>query len=162
MYKEKYLKYKTKYITLKNQVGGGFKFDVTKVDDFIFSYDDITGIFEISDNNNNKVKVIIEKNMIIINLNNKNAIIFRCEHKYQRVDLMVGQKFESVDLMSIPNIINSTDKNIVNKLIIKSIDIVNNIIIPKAESSDIYVSMLHLIMLPKTLTLFEEILKKIS
>jgi hypothetical protein len=25
MYKEKYLKYKTKYITLKNQVGGGEK-----------------------------------------------------------------------------------------------------------------------------------------
>jgi hypothetical protein len=100
--------------------------------------------------------------MIIIYLNNKDAIIFRCEHKDQRVDLMVGQKFDSVDLMTRPNIINSTDKNIVNKLIIKSIDIVNNIIIPKAESSDIYVSMLHLTMLPKTLKLFEKILKQIS
>ena len=125
MYKEKYLKYKTKYLELKNQVGG-FKIDVTIVDDFSFSYDDDinNGIFKLSilDSNNNEVEVsrsINKSIQIIVKL--KNDTDFKFNLNFKNKNININQS--STVLMSY-----ATYKDIVLPLISKSINIVSKYI----------------------------------
>ena len=142
MYKEKYLKYKTKYITLKNQLGGGF-IEEDNVDDFRFTYNDENGTFSIVDDKQNEVYVdFITENITVKLNNNTNIITFKSDN-------------ESIK-SSLPNIIKmATDRNIVKALISKSINIVLKYI--PANYPDFEKESLE--NLSSILTLFQENLK---
>jgi hypothetical protein len=60
MYKEKYLKYKTKYITLKNQVGGGY--DIQDYYNVLRIKDKINNIILSINYNSGEINVIDAKN----------------------------------------------------------------------------------------------------
>jgi hypothetical protein len=117
MYKEKYLKYKTKYITLKNQLGGGF-IDEDKVDEFRFTYNDINGTFSIVDDKNNEVYVDFITNNITVKL----------ENNTKNFNFNFNLDNKNINPSSMVPMSNATHKDIIETLISKSINIVSEYI----------------------------------